>query len=281
MNELNLDRESARYVLTSIKDGVLTVTMNRPDKLNGWTLEMMEAFKAAFKKASAMDAVKVIIFTGNGEYYSAGVNLGGTIQLMHPKKLRGAIVEHNKNLFETFLDLEKPILAAVNGPAIGATVTSATLCNGIIASEKATFSTPFAALGITPEGCSSLHFPRLIGERNAARMLGDEGWKPTAKEALDIGLVQWVVPHEQLQEQAHKIAQDWIAKGVKREFLAGSKLEELKATNAQESEELADAFLGAPFLREQARFLWSKKKRAPAAMFISLWALRPVWSRLI
>lgn len=281
MNELNLTSAAADYISTTIKDGVLTVMMNRPQKLNGWTMEMMDGFKEAFSKAAGTDAVKVIIFTGTGEYFSAGVNLGGTIQLKHPKKLHQMIVEHNQRLFETFLDCPKPILVAVNGPAIGASVTSATLCNGIIASEKATFSTPFAALGITPEGCSSIHFPRLMGEANAQRMLGDEGWKPTAAEALKVGLVQWVVPHEELLPEAQKIAEEWIANNEQRKFLAGSELSELKAVNAKESVALADAFLGAAFLREQGRFLWSKKKRAPSAMFFTLWALRPLWSQLI
>ena len=149
MNELNLNTGAAEYVLTSINEGVATVTMNKPKKLNGWTMEMMDAFKEAFVKASESDAVKAVVFTGTGNYFSAGVNLGGTIKLMHPKELHDLIVGHNQSLFEAFLNCTKPILVAINGPAIGASVTSATLCNGIIASETATFSTPFAALGLS------------------------------------------------------------------------------------------------------------------------------------
>lgn len=281
MNELNLSAAEAKYVITSIKAGVLTVKMNQPKKLNGWTMEMMDAFKAAFIKGCEEEAVKVIVFTGEGKYFSAGVNLGGTIKLMHPKALHELIVGHNQGLFDAFLNCSKPLLVAVNGPAIGASVTSATLCNGIIASENATFSTPFAALGITPEGCSSIHFPRLLGEKNAQRMLGKEGWKPTAQEAHSAGLVQWVVPHDELASEAQKIAEEWVSQGEKRGFLAGSQLDELKVVNARESIELADAFLGAAFLKEQSRFLWSKKKRVPSIMFLSLWALRPLWSRLV
>jgi len=281
VNELDLTSSAAEYVETSIKDGVATVMMNRPAKLNGWTMEMMDAFKEAFAKADEAKAVKAIILTGSGKYYSAGVNLGGTIQVMPPKELHKLIVEHNQELFEAFLDCKKPILVAINGPAIGASVTSATLCNGIISSETGTFSTPFAALGITPEGCSSIHFSRLMGEKNAQRMLGDEGWKPSAKEALKAGLVQWVVPADELIEEAQKIAQGWVKSGETRKFLAGSELEELQQANARESLELADAFLGADFLREQGRFLWSKKKHAPSLMFFSLWALRPIWGRFI
>ena len=281
LNELNLSPAAAEQVATSIRDGVVTVQMNRPDKLNGWTQEMILAFKEAFGKACQTDSIKVIIFTGSGKYYSAGANLAGTVQVMHPKKLHQMIVEANQALFDTFLDCSKPILVAVNGPALGASVTSAALCQGIIASPQATFSTPFRALGITPEGCSTVQFPRLMGQVNADRMLGDEGWKPTATEALEAGLVQWVVPHEQLMEKAQEIAQHWIAAGATKKFLKGSQLEELKAANASESMALADAFLGADFLRGQGRFLWKKNKRVPAAMFYSLWALRPLWGRLL
>jgi enoyl-CoA hydratase/carnithine racemase len=160
-------------------------------------------------------------------------------------------------------------------------VTSATLCDGILASEKATFSTPFAALGVTPEGCSSVHFARIMGETNAERMLGEEGWKPTAAEALEAGLIQWVVSHDQVLEEAQRIAGEWASSGAERSYRGGSERDELKAVNARESVELADAFLSAPFMKAQFEFLWSKKKRGPAAMFLGMWLTRPLWSRLL
>ncbi|MBV1910603.1 MAG: enoyl-CoA hydratase/isomerase family protein [Kangiellaceae bacterium] len=281
MNELELSSNAARNIDTSINDGVLTITMSRPEKLNGWTFLMMEAFKEAFIKAKKNQSIKVIIFTGKGDYYCAGVDLGRSLKLMHPRKLHQSIVEYNQKLFEAFLHLSKPILIAINGPAIGASVTSSTLCCGIIASEKATFSTPFAKLGVPPEGCSSVHFPRLIGAENAQRMLGNEGWKPTASEALSIGLVQWVASDKELLSEANKIAQNWIAQQKERSFLAGSQLNDLKAVNAKESIAVAEAFLSAAFMKEQARFLWSKKKRVPSLIFWSLWLLRPLWTRLL
>lgn len=281
MNDLELSESAARNLQTTIDDGLLTITMNRPTKLNGWTMSMMEAFKEAFIRANKDDLIKVAIFTGNGSYFSAGVDLGGSLKPMHPKKLHQSIVEYNQQVFETFLHFSKPILVAVNGPAIGASVTSAALCSGIITSDKATFSTPFAKLGVPPEGCSSVQFPRLLGEESAQRMLGKEGWKPNASEALSIGLVQWLAPHEELIDEANKIARDWIDQQKKRGYLGGSQLEELQTINASESIAVADAFLGAAFLKEQARFLWSKKKRAPSLVFFSLWLLRPLWARLL
>jgi enoyl-CoA hydratase/carnithine racemase len=255
--------------------------MNTPQRLNGWTMEMMDALKEAFRVAAGDDETIVLVLTGADPYYCAGVNLAATLRLEHPRKLHALIVKLNQALFDVFLDFPKPVLVAVNGPAIGASVTSATLCDGIIASEKATFSTPFKALGVTPEGCSSVHFARIMGQANAERMLGNEGWRPTGEEALEAGLIQWVAPHEKLGEEAHRIAQEWIASGAKRGFLGGSERDELKAVNARESVALADAFLSAPFIKAQFQFLWSKKKRGPAVTFLAMLITRPLWSRLL
>ena len=268
-------------ILTHKREGVTTLTMNTPARLNGWTQQMMDAIRAGMSAAALDDETRVLVLTGADPYFCAGVNLAGTLRLGHPRKMHKKIVENNEALFNLFLDFPKPILIAVNGPAIGASVTSATLCDGIIASEKATFSTPFGALGITPEGCSSVQFARLMGEENAARMLGREGWRPSAAEALEAGLIQWVVPHDQLAQEAHRIAREWIDAGAQRSFRGGSGPDELKAVNARESIDLADAFLGAPFIKAQFKFLWSKKKWGPAAMFLAMLLSRPVWSRML
>lgn len=268
-------------ILIDKQDGITTLIMNTPERLNGWTMAMMTALRDALESAAVDKETSVLILTGADPYYCAGVNLAATLRLGHPRKLRAMIVEQNQALFDMFLDFPKPILVAVNGPAIGASVTSATLCDGIVASERATFSTPFAALGVTPEGCSSVHFERLMGRTNAERMLGEDGWQPSAAEALEAGLVQWVTPHENLMEESRRIASGWIATASERSFRGGSTRDELKAVNAKESEVLADAFLGAPFIKAQFKFLWRKKKWGPAMMFLSMLVLRPIWSRML
>jgi Delta3-Delta2-enoyl-CoA isomerase len=268
-------------ILHSLSNGVLTLRMNMPKRLNGWTGPMMDALKESLGNADQSTEVRALIITGADPYYCAGVNLGGTLKLAHPKTLHQLIIEHNQALFDTFIDFEKPILVAINGPAIGAAVTSATLCDGIIASEHATFSTPFAALGICPEGCSSVHFERLMNPKSAQRMLGAEGWTPTAKEALEVGFVQWVVPHDELLTQAQAICEGWIAAGRQRSYQAGATRAELKAINARESIDLATCFLSKPFLKGQWQFLWKKRKRSAALMFFTLWLTRPLWSQLL
>lgn len=268
-------------LLVSTKHHVTTLTMNDPRRLNGWTDEMMLALKTAMNAAATDDDTKAVILTGAGRYYSAGVNLGGTLKLGHPRALRAQIIEHNQALFDLFIDFNKPILVAVNGPAIGATVTSATVCDAVIAAESATFLTPFHRLGVPPEGCSSIHFARLMGERNAQRMLGAEGWKPTAQEAADVGLIDRVVADAALLETAQQMAEGWVESGKQRTFRGGSTHDELKAVNARESVAVADAFLSPPFLSGQYRFLRSKQKHVPALMFLALRVTHPLWSRLL
>jgi len=268
-------------ITTTDQDGVRTLCFDRPAKLNGWTFEMMQSLSNNLRQAASDDSIQVVILTGSDPYYCAGVNLAGSLKLRHPKKLKSDIVAHNQELFEQFLKFPKPILAAVNGPAIGAAVTSATLCDAIIASEKATFSTPFARLGVAREGCSSVLFAELMGEENAERMLGSQGWVPTGQEALEAGLVQWCVSHEKLLQEAQKIASDWAESSRPRTLRGSRSLNELMSVNARESIEVADSFLDEPFLMGQFRFLWNKKKKGPALMFFALGVTNRLWRKLL
>jgi Delta3-Delta2-enoyl-CoA isomerase len=276
-----MEFKNSNLVLITYKNQVCTLKMNMPKRFNGWTFPMMAALKDALKFAANDPKAKTVILTGTDPYYSAGVNLGGTLKLAPPRHLHKMIIEHNQTLFDVFIDFPKPILAAVNGPAMGAAATSATLCDGIITSEKASFSTPFAKLGVAREGCSSFLFSRLMGIENAERMLGKEGWIPTGKEAMEMNFAQWCVPHENLMDKAQEIAEDWIINERPRTYRSSTTQEELKAVNAKESVEVADSFLSSPFLKGQFKFLWSKKKRGPAMMFWTLNITRPVWSKFL
>jgi len=274
-----MGKPDPKLVLSATTNNVTTLTMNDPKKLNGWTGPMMLTLRDRFLEHAEDPDTKVLVLTGSDPYYCAGVNLAATIQPMHPKKLHSMIVTNNQAVFDRFLDFPKPIIIAANGPAIGACVTSASLCDAIVASELATFLTPFARLGVTPEGCSSVHFPRIMGDRVAERMLGEEGWKPTAREAMEIGLVREVVPHDQLLARCQALGEEWVQKGKRKEIPGGGSVQEYKEVNAKESLQLADAFLSYKFLEGQERFLKSKGKNA--AVFTVLKTLRPLWSRLL
>ena len=198
---------------------------------------------------------------------------------MTPRAAHELLRSTNERLFNLFLDFPKPIVAALNGPAVGATVTSATLCDAIVAEEAAYLSTPFRRLAIPPEGCSSHHFPRLLGADNARRMLRED-WAPTAAEALGMGMVDAVEKSaERVQQAAQEIAEDIVRKGGRRR-LAGQ-LEEYKAVNHRESKDLADAVFDYPFLKAQYQLWKGKGKHREAAIFGSLYLTRPLWGMFL
>jgi len=269
-----------RLVTSSTTNNVTTLTMNDPKKLNGWTGPMMLTLRDRFLEHAVNPETKVVILTGADPYYCAGVNLAATIQPMHPRKLHNMIRTSNQAVFDSFLDFPKPIIVAANGPAIGACVTSASTCDTIIASERATFLVPFARLAIPPEGCSSVHFHRMLGPEAARRML-EEGWKPNAAEALEAGLVSEVVAHSELLPRAQQLGEEWAREGRQKQIPAGGSVQEYKAVNAKESQDLADAFLSYPFLDAQHQFLKSKGKTSQATVFMLIKSLRPLWSRLL
>lgn len=273
---------SSDLLVVTVENGVATLRMNQPKRLNGWTQPMQADLRAALAAAAQDANIGAVVLTGTGsDYYSAGVDLSGALRLRHPRELRRLIVAANLELFDQFIRFPKPILVAVNGRAIGAPVTSATLCDAIIASEHASFETPFARVGLPAEGCSSVTFPRLLGEEAATRMLGPEGWKPTAREALEVGLIDAVVSSDALMPEAQRRAERWIAEGKPRTCKAGADRAELQRINAAESERVADAFLSAAFLMGRYRFLRSRGKTGPALAFLALRITRPAWARLL
>ncbi|MEL6183287.1 MAG: enoyl-CoA hydratase/isomerase family protein [Myxococcota bacterium] len=278
---LGMAGESGDLVVYETKNGVATLRMNKPERLNGWTMPMQKGLGEALARAAQDDGIGAVVLTGTGKYYSAGADLGGSFKLDHPRKLHAQIEAGNYELFDHFIQFPKPILAAVNGPAIGAPVTTGVLCDAILASDKATFLTPFAKVGVVPEGCSSVLWPRIYGDETAQRMLGPEGWRPTAAEAQAFGMVTKVVAHDQLMDEAQSTAEGWIAEGRTRTLPGGATKAELESINRDESKGVADAFLSSPFLMNQYRFFWSRKKHAPALTFLALRLSRPAWSLML
>ena len=159
------------------------------------------------------------------------------------------------------------------------------MADACIASDRATFSTPFARLGVTPEGCSSIFFERIMSKEDAARMLGDEGWTPTAAEAKAAGMISEVVPHEEHMDFVQKTAEEWIATGRERTVnkfpRTDALVEELQRCNEQESLDLAAAFLEEKFLRKQYEFAMEKNKPKVARFFKMALSSRPVWKLLL
>ena len=199
-------------VLFDVADGVATITLNRPDKLNAYTTEMGDEVYDAFQKVRNDDAVRSVILTGAGRGFCAGVDLkhlkahqAGANASKGPRLGEEAFL---RKLPLELLEFSKPVIAAVNGHAIGVGITMILPCDLRIAAAGAKMGVTFVRLGILP-GLGSTHLlPRLVGPAKA-RELVLTGRKFTAEEAAEIGLVNEVVPAESLLDRAREVAAEF------------------------------------------------------------------------
>src|SRR5947199_9829287 len=160
-------------ILHEVVDGVLTITLHRPEKLNAFTPTMMRELIDAFDRADADDAVRVVIVTGAGRAFCAGADLsggGGTFdyasgQSMDAHRDGGGLVA--LRIFES----KKPVIAAINGPAVGVGITMTLPMDVRLASAGSRIGFVFTRRGIVPEACSSWFLPRLVGMQRAAEWI--------------------------------------------------------------------------------------------------------------
>lgn len=202
------------------KDGICTITMNAPKMLNalssGLTACLEEAFEDCFD-----DSVRAVVLTGNGKAFCAGGDLQGMLD-MGPAKWLQQVPKKLAVVISTIRELPKPVIAAVNGPAMGVGMSVAMACDLRIASDKATFVQAYTSVGLSPDGAWSLTVPRIIGLSKAMEMLLLD--KPVAaEEALRLGMISMVVPVESFAEETEKLAKK-IASGPTLAFARGKQL---------------------------------------------------------
>ena len=195
-----------------ISDKILTLTLNRPEKLNAFTPTIKAELIDALDRADADDGVRVVIVTGAGRAFCAGADLSGGGQTWDYKAQDsgGSLDTHrDKGGLVTLkiYDMKKPIIAAINGAAVGVGITMTLPMDIRLASENAKMGFVFARRGIVPEACSSWFLPRIVGISKAAE------WVLTgrifeAKEALAHGLVSEVLAPDDLMPRAREIASE-------------------------------------------------------------------------
>ena len=186
-------------------DGVLTLTLNRPDALNSFTVEMKEALLAALKEAGRDREVRVLVLTGAGRAFSAGQDLKER-QGPDVADLGTELRLRYNPIVLAMRRLEKPIIGAINGVAAGAGLSIAMACDVLIAAENATFIEAFSRVGLVPDTGSTWVLPRLVGSARAAQMMFTAD-PVDAATAEGIGLVNRVVPADKLMDEAHALAQ--------------------------------------------------------------------------
>lgn len=202
-------------ILYDVEDNILTITLNRPDKLNAFTEQMRTEVMDALDKADADDEVKAIIFTGAGRGYCAGADLsrgGSTFDYAKRGYEPGEVVrDGGGQMTLRIYNCMKPVIGAINGPSVGVGSTMQLPMDIRIASEKARFGFVFAQRGVVPEACSSYFLPRLVGISQALDW-AYSGRVFEADEALAGGLVKEVVPHDDLIPRARAIAKSYMEK---------------------------------------------------------------------
>jgi 2-(1,2-epoxy-1,2-dihydrophenyl)acetyl-CoA isomerase len=213
---------SYETVIWEQADGVGRLTLNRPQTLNAWTAEFGRELRQVIVEDAADPAVRAVLITGAGRGFSSGADLKAGFD-----PAEDGMPDIRKELHEIYHPaiagvrrLPKPVVAAVNGPAVGIGCSLALACDLVLAAESAYFGLAFVNIGLMPDGGSTAFVPPAVGKARAFQMalLGE---RVPAPQALDWGLVNWVHPDERLMDEANALAKR-LAAGPTRSY-AGSK----------------------------------------------------------
>jgi enoyl-CoA hydratase/carnithine racemase len=199
-------------IRTEVEAHVLTITLNRPERLNAWTPTMGAELMTAFDRVDADDEVRAVLITGAGRGFCAGADLAGGGETFdwraREREPTGEVPRDGGGRFTLrVFESTKPVIAAINGPAVGVGATMTLPMDIRLASEGAKLGFVFARRGIVPEACSSWFLPRVVGISRAMEWVAT-GRVFSAQEALEAGLVRSLHPPGELLEAAHDLARE-------------------------------------------------------------------------
>lgn len=188
-----------------VEKGVAHIILNRPEKFNSFIREMALELQASLKQAEADPEVRCLLLTGHGKAFCAGQDLKEAIDPSGPGISR-IVDEHYNPIILLLRQIEKPVLAAVNGVAAGAGANIALAADLVMAGKGATFIQAFSKIGLIPDSGGTFILPRLIGWQRAAALMFT-GDKVSAEEALAMGMIYRVVEDDQLGAESQKLAE--------------------------------------------------------------------------
>ncbi len=191
-------------VLTAVSDGLATLTLNRPEKLNALTRALCDELIAALRTAAHDARIRAIVITGAGRAFCAGADL--TVLGSDGN----ALVAAGREIALLIRAAPQPVLAAVNGAAAGGGANLALACDYRVAAETATIGQVFAELGLGPDWGGSYFLPRLVGTSRALELLWSARMVP-AREARDLGLFDRLVPADRLETEVRALALAWAS----------------------------------------------------------------------
>ncbi len=194
-------------------EGILSIRLNRPDKRNAITPQMLAELEQCFTGVAAKDSIRAVVISGEGKSFCAGIDLFelGRIAGNSSQDFRRSLRKFQR-AFSEIEYLEKTVIAAIHGGAIGAGFEMALACDIRIASQEATFTMPEVSIGIIPDLGGNQRLPRIVGVGRAKELILT-GKTITALDAERIGLVNKVVPLEELQNTARTWAEEIISNG--------------------------------------------------------------------
>lgn len=200
-------------ILLEIKDNIAFLTFNRPEKFNSFNREMALELQQQLSEANADRSIRCVYITGAGKAFSAGQDL---TEVVDPagRGMDIILAEHYNPIIRLIRNLNKPIVAAVNGVAAGAGANIALCCDIVVAAESSSFLQAFSKIGLIPDSSGTFFLPRLVGfqKASALMMMGD---KATATEAERMGMIYKVFPDEIFKEESIKIASTLAAMPTK------------------------------------------------------------------
>jgi 2-(1,2-epoxy-1,2-dihydrophenyl)acetyl-CoA isomerase len=203
--------------------GVARITLNRPDSLNAWTAQLGRDLKQAITVDAADPSVRAVLVTGAGRAFSSGADLKAGFDAADDgfPDIRKELDELYHPIIAGVRRLEKPVVAAVNGPAVGIGASLAFACDLVLAAQSAFFGLAFVNIGLMPDGGSTLFVPAAVGKARAFEMALLGGRVP-ADRALDWGLVNQVFPDERLMGEADKLVER-LAGGPTRSYASSKR----------------------------------------------------------
>ncbi|XP_048364480.1 enoyl-CoA delta isomerase 2 [Sphaerodactylus townsendi] len=250
-----------KTILVTTEDKITKIMLNRLDKKNAINLVMYEEIMQALDKASKDDCTLTVI-TGRGDYFSSGNDFNSFAENVDEiMKDGGKLLA---KFVHCFVDFPKPLVALVNGPAIGIAATLLGLCDLVYATNKATIQTPFSQLGVSPEGCSSYTFPKLMGPAKANEMLLFNK-KITAEEACTKGLVTEVFADSTFQSDVWTRLKAYAnlpknSLAISKQLIRSMEKELLRAVSLQESKLLVERCISDEGLNGVQSFFQKKSK---------------------
>ncbi|KAA0157521.1 hypothetical protein FNF27_00597 [Cafeteria roenbergensis] len=258
--------EYTTLIVERKENGVVVATMNRPAKKNAISMDMYLELQRVMAETAADPKARALVLTGKGDWYSSGNDLSNFTENMPaggPGEMAKNAAALLKGFVASFIDFPLPLIAAVNGPAVGIPVTTLGLCDFVYASHTATFETPFTRLGQSPEACSSVVFPRIMGRARANEVLL-AGKKLTAAEACEWGLVNEVFSSTDFKAQVAARA-DAVAAlppqsmRLSKELINSTQQAELHAVNAAECVLLQERWVSDECMGAIMAFMSRKK----------------------